>query len=383
MQTKIFTRVFFGRKKFLILFFMVFSLAVLFINIQIMLTTNQSEQVATPDLTVSGRIDDDGIFRYKMYNDLPGFNEDLKEQVGEEEAAVYGLVCRNLMIKNNAFNRIAYSIFGVQDSFFSTVLSKYIDKGRLPEQGKKEIVLGSLAAKFYELSVGDKFNFPISLNKEIEMDNKTEYVVSGILSDNVEYFKGGVFISKETFESEYNKVDENMSLIYVSDRTSYDKVEKALQEISSQYGVGSIESFYSSNRSLKQSLILNITTMIAISLTFVLILLAFLLKGISKKIGLLKSLGILDTYIIKIFSIGIGIVSVLSTIIGLTGTYLLMGVLNRSVSDFLGYNVEKYKINNYVYMSSASLCILIFMAVFITIAVVSRRISPRDAMLKG
>lgn len=382
MQAKIFTKVFFQKKKFLIAFFSVFSMAIFFLNVQIVVTTSQVQQSAVPDIVIKGKIDDDGTFRYKMYNDIKDFSSNLSKYT-VNDATVYGLICRNIMTKNNLFNSIAYSVFGVNDSFFTNELNSLVGTGKIPEKNKNEVLLGSLAARFYKIKVGDKIKIPITLNKDIDENNKTTYVVSGILNDNVEFFKGGIIISKETFEKQNKEVSENMSLIYVKNNNGYTKAYEAVSNIRKNYQIGSTESNYNNNNSVKNSLILNIVIVSIISIIIVLLLLAFLLKGISKKIGLLKSLGISDSYIIRVFVLGLSIVSVISMLGGFIGTYLMKNALNKNVSEFLEYHVEQYKINSYVYLSSIALCILIVAIVFLTITILSRRISPRDAMLKN
>lgn len=382
MLGKLFINVFFEKKKFLVLFMLVLFSVVVFLSFQIMMISNQYEQVAMPDIEVTGRIDDDGVFRYKMYNDISGFSDEVKS-LTEGKAKVYGTICRNILTQNDLFNKISYVILGVDEQFLSEELSQYIKEGRLPQKGKKEAVIGSLAARYYKVKVGDRLNIHVSLKKQIEDEDKSSCIVSGILSDNVDYFKGAIFISKETYSSDITSQEENLSFLYVKDGNEYDEVFKACDSMTKKQKIGTIRSNFTQKSSLMKAIVTNTAMILAICLLIVFLILSLLMKGIKKKIGLLKALGISDQKIIHSFAGGLGISSGAAVMAGMAGSFLLKNLLNSSISNYLGYKVEQYKLNAYVFLCILALETVILATVFVSIYLLSRRVSPRDAMLKN
>lgn len=382
MLKKVFVNVIFEKKKFLIFFILISTLVTVFLGVQTMVITNQYEQVASPDMEISGTLDDDGLFRYKMYNDINGLAEQLRSNV-DKNSDIYGITCRNLLTVNDTFNKVSYSVYGVDDSFLDGILSKFIIDGKLPQKGKKEVLIGSLAARYFNVKVGDAIQSYVTLDKEPTENDMGKYIVSGILSDNVDYFKGGIFISKDTYENTNDKVDENLVLVYVNSETAYNKIDDSLNNVADNYKIGSVSSFYQQKTSLQNTLFMNLLSILAVSLIVVFLMFSYLMKGITKKIGLLKSLGMSDFYIVKAFVGGLGIVTVATTGLGLVCSYFIKIAMNQNISKFLGYSVEQYKFNGYVYLSTIVLNLIMYAAVFITISILSRMVSPRDAMLKN
>ena len=387
MYKKIFINIFFEKKRILIAFVAIFTLLLLYAGVQLIFLGQQSAQVAIPDFQITGRIGDDGVFYYRMYNDMDGLSADIKKLVGND-MRIYGVTARNLLTMEDAktFQKIYYLVYGVEDSFLDNELGNCLKAGRLPEPGKKEALIGSYAARHFKVNVGDKLNVGVTLNKEVKDSDSMQYTVSGILNDNVEYFKGGIFISRETFGKSTNiEVDENLILSYFKDTNSiktYDRINKDLMSLNDKYKFGAISVNYQQKYNIKKNIIITVVSVLCISLVILFLLISYLMKGITRKIGLLKALGISDGYITKTFVGGLGLSILVSMIFAAVGINIVKSLLNRSVSSFLGYQIEQFFVNPYIYILLSSLGIALFIMVYVMVKFTSSRISPRDAMLK-
>ena len=387
MYKKIFINIFFEKKRILVAFVSIFTLLLLYSGVQLIFLTQQSAQVAIPDFQINGRVGDDGVFYYHMYNDMDGLSDDVKKLVGND-MRIYGVTVRNLLTMEDAktFQKIYYMVYGVEDAFFSNEFENCLKSGKLPKPGEKEAVIGSYAARYFKVNVGDKLDVGVTLNKEIKDSDSMQYVVSGILNDNIEYFKGGIFISKETFEKNNNtEVKENLLLSYFKDSNSiktYDRINKDLMDLNQKYKFGSISVNYEQKYNIKKNIIITIVSVLCISSVILFLLISYLLKGITKKIGLLKALGISDGYITKTFVGGLALIILISTVFAVIGVNVAKILLNQSVSSFLGYQVEQFFVSQYIYLLLLSLGLALFIMVYLMIKLTSSRISPRDAMLK-
>lgn len=71
----------------------------------------------------------------------------------------------------------------------------------------------------------------------------------------------------------------------------------------------------------------------------------------------------------------------LSTVIAVIGINIAKSLLNRIVSNFLGYQVEQFFVSPYMYLLLLALGLALFTMVYVMIKLTSSRIAPRDAML--
>ena len=90
MHKKLFISVFFEKKKVLVGFIVIFSLLLLYFGIQLIFFGQQSAQVAISNFQISGGLGDDGVYYYRMYNDIVGLSDDVKKLVGND-MRVYGV----------------------------------------------------------------------------------------------------------------------------------------------------------------------------------------------------------------------------------------------------------------------------------------------------
>lgn len=386
MKKRLFLKVFFEKKKFLIMFIITFTLSMAYLGSQLMLLSRQLSQSATPDFQINGSVGDDGIFHFHMYNDMDGLSDSISEIV-ESNIRIYGVTVRNLLTIENAatLQSIQYLIFGVEDIFFENELSNYIRTGSLPMPGEREALIGSQAARHFNLDVGDEIDLGITLNRVIADEDFMQYVVSGILEDNVGHFMGGIFISRNTFMEHGDEPVENLILAYFEDFDGIEYFELLLEEFTDlreNYEIGVINVYFEQRYNTRNHVITSMLFTLIIAVIIMSLLLSYLIKGVSKKIGLLKALGISDTYIMRTFVGGLGIVILFSTIMAFILVNVIRLSLNRVVSDFLGYQVEHYFINLDIYLLMSILGLALFLVVYFILKFVSSKIAPRDAMIK-
>ncbi|MFP3156390.1 hypothetical protein LQZ18_18585 [Lachnospiraceae bacterium ZAX-1] len=58
-----------------------------------------------------------------------------------------------------------------------------------------------------------------------------QYTVSGILNDNLQFFKGSVIVSKETWNKKHEKVKENMLYLYIDNDEAYKNTIEAINRL--------------------------------------------------------------------------------------------------------------------------------------------------------
>ncbi|HEY9059124.1 MAG TPA: FtsX-like permease family protein [Pseudobacteroides sp.] len=388
MFRKIFINVLFENKKILIAFSSILVILFVYIGVQVMFATSQLTQLAMPDIEITGKLDSDGLLRYKLYNDQSGLSSKLKE-LYNKDYNIYPVVSRNILSNQSTTMsfKVNYWIYGVENNFFDDQLKGYIKDGRMPKPGEKETLIGNYAAHYYKVKVGDKIKIPVTLKKDYEKSDISTYTVSGILDDNIDYFKGAIFISRDTYESiNSNKTVENLVLIYSKksiDSKEYEKIYNSFIGLKADYNIGQINANFYQKDTSKRNVIINIIFVLFMSVIIVFLLLSYLMKGITKKIGLLKALGISDSYIIKTFLGGLSVTVVFATLLSIISGYIVKTYINKKISEFLEFSVSYYSINKYVILFTLAMSLLMFIVIFVIIKLKSSRISPRDAMLKS
>ncbi|MCL6590267.1 MAG: ABC transporter permease [Firmicutes bacterium] len=385
MNLKI-VQILFENKRNILSFIIIYAFFIFFVGVATMFLAKQLNQAALPDIEVDGRLDPDGMFRYKFYNDMEGLTEKYTTTLGNS-AKVFGVTSRCFLTyeDNITFQKLYFLLYGVNDNFFPEVESSII-RGRLPEKGRKEALVGEYAAKYFNTDVGKKLNVHVTLNKDFVEQDKGSYVVSGIINSNLDYFKSAVIISKDTFEElSQTKVKSNIIWVYFTGSDSisiYNKHFGDFGKIQATSLAGSIRVNYYYKQDSQKTILMNLLLFLISGLLVFYTLLSYMFKGITKKIGLLKALGISDKHIITSFIGGFGVCSLVSTIIGLAVTYGIKFYLNSRFSNFLGFNVEQFTIGLFTWASVFIMSILILIVVYIIVFIRSALISPRDAMLK-
>lgn len=381
MNKKIFINIFFEKRNILFLYLSILTLFTMFLGIQIIFLGKQLETSTYPAMSLHGALDEDGIFRYKLFNDIGDIPEILKKEIVSGVKFQAG-VQRNLLTMNDNFNQIQYRIWGMtEDDIIS--LGKNLKSGRIPTSGEKELLIGSYAARYFGIDIGDKFNIKVSLYSDNAHENEGEYIVSGIMSDNLEFFKGSVILSKETWELENEKVKDNVLFLYIDNDAAYKHTMDVINGLDDAVSrLISISDNYSGTSSMRKSIINSIIVICVISLIIIILLFFFLMKGMTKKIGLLKALGLPEKNITQIFCGGLMIITLIAVTISLASAYALVFYMNAQASEFYGFAVEEYNVSYYVLIAIFTLNIVNMLAAAITVTWFGKKISPRDAMLK-
>lgn len=352
-----------------------------------MISSASNSNDVLPDLDLYGRIDQDGKFRYKMYNPITGASEFVEDKlVGNN--MIYESVCRNISTEeyDNLLFAIKYRIFGLEREYLDKVISDHLKEGRMPEHGKNEVIIGSYAQLYYDASVGDYLDIPITLKDDFEEEDFSAYKVVGILKDTIDYFKGDVLIDKNTFFEKQGEVEENFIMIYLDSRNAIESIEILQEErnhMYKEYGVDQINTFFSQKVGSNYSNIINTIVASLIGTAMIALLLLYVMKGLSKKIGTLKSLGIPTKKII--WSIGGGLATLvgMASVISFLLSYASKNYMNNNIEQRLGYKMELYTISSDVLLSVLLVDLMLLINVIIVITIICKFISPRNAMLKS
>jgi predicted lysophospholipase L1 biosynthesis ABC-type transport system permease subunit len=113
------------------------------------------------------------------------------------------------------------------------------------------------------------------------------------------------------------------------------------------------------------------------------LIISYLVKGINKKIGILKALGIKDSIIIKIFVGGLAWVSTVALSISILVVFVINYFINKQLSNFLGFSVTRYKITGNVLAYQVLIAIVLFAVIFFIIKYKTTRISPKVCINKA
>ncbi len=387
MYKRLFINVFFEKKKVLLFFFVILMVVFTYVGVKVVLVDNSLSKVASPDIVVYGALDNN-IMGFKYYNPIGGMSDEFKSTDEKDELKVYGMVSRNIQYVQDVqtLREINYTICGVEETFLENEIKKHVKNGRLPKDGEKEAIIGGSAARFYDVAIGDKLNIPVTLVEDFSGEDILQYTVVGILDDRVDYFTGTTFISKETFETINNAgIPENMMMVYFKGllgQAEYQSIIEKLNDISPKYQMGGMNTNYYIKYNAMRNSIIDIIVFLVSGVFIIFLLVLYLMKGITKKVGLLKALGLLDKYMLKAFAGGLGIVICISMLISFALIIFINMYLNHSVSQFLGYSVTPYSVGRYVYLLILLVAVIMFVSIISIIRHISLRISPRDAMLK-
>ncbi|WP_102401303.1 FtsX-like permease family protein [Haloimpatiens massiliensis] len=387
MFRKLLTNVFFEKKRILFAIIIITTILLTYVGIQVAYYSNRGSTLATPDFEVYGKGDIYGSRGYELFGDVSTLSEETKKVLGDD-IKVYGMVVRNIETKskNGFFERINYWVYGVEDSFLEDVIKKQLKEGKMLSSGKDEVVIGAYAANYFKLKVGNKINIPITLGKDMDMKDKGKYIVTGIINENADFFKSGIFMSKNTFDTDKGKTNENAIVGYFKGYKAVEKYKNnynGLSKLFSKHNIGSINENFRNKLDVKRNIVINISFVCLISIVILFLLVSYFMKGIKKKIGLLKALGISDRYILKVIVGGLGIILLLSLILSNIITFLVSLYMNKSISDFLGFSVEVISINWLVILVETTITLVQVITISIAIKLISAKISPRDSMIKS
>lgn len=381
MERKIFINIFFEKKNILLVYISVITLFTIFLGIQTIFFGNQLEQSIYPDMELYGAPDEDGVMRYKLYNDIGDVPDKLEKEL-ESGVRFQNVILRNLLTVSDNFNIVEYRVCGMDNQDIK-LLEKNIKSGQIPKTGEKGVLLGSYAARYFNVDVGDKMEIKISLDKDNMGAPEGEYYVSGILNDNMQFYKGSIIVSKETWSMEHQEVKDNMLYLYIDNDEAYKNVVETINRLDEpDTAFINIMNNYDSAATARNSIISNILVICVISLIVIVLLFFFLMRGMVKKIGLLKALGLPEKIIIKIFCGGLLMITISAILISFVCEYGVVLYMNMQAAEFYGFEVQAYSVNKYAVIAVLALNLVNMIASASTVIWYGKKVSPREAMLK-
>lgn len=384
IKFKLFVSILFSKKSILVLYIMVIIFLLTFLNFRLIDSYNTMQQADMPDIVVKGKMDADGELKYKYYNDISDLADQLKSKLNGD-IKIYSIVARSMMTERDPLtnNFIEYTIYGVSNEYLQNVLNKNIQNGSALENGGQQLLMGSYAKNYYDLKIGDKVNQPITLKKDWLQEDIGLYQLSGELSNQMSYFKGGIFLSREDFEEKYGKLNDNMIFIYVNDKNKYNEALDLLQNIKmNDDSIGTINMNYYEKHSIIKNTILNCVSIGILSIIIILLLVSYLMKGSSKKIGILKALGMPNKILVSVFNGGMMIVLFLSMFLAFFTTEVLAMIYNSYLSNFYGFRVKEFTFNFYCILADLILIFICFGALLMRVYRLTMKTSPKAAMQK-
>lgn len=391
MYRKLFFKVFFEKKKIMLYFFVICMLLVFYVSLQTIFSSNEAEaQSSVPDLVFTGTVyqSEDGSYPFTAYNSIEGFINKIREISGDDMDS-YPLVCRSLYNYYDELTSIGFSgfVYGMPDECISNYIAPYLSKGRLPETGKKEAVIGYYFAQRFDIDIGETIPQAITLSEQWTDDDIDTYIVSGILKENVSgYYNGSTIISRDTWNSFGLESEDNMIIAYFDSGIEDSRSEEIFLEINGiakDYRSPEGRMNYLNKTYSKRQIIVSFTFNMLISFLLIFVLASYAMKGITPKIGLLKATGMSPKTILGTFLLGVFLIVLVSSMCGVGLTTLAIFFMNQYVSEFYGFTVVQYSFNNWTFIMIGLEMLILTLSLFIILGVKCLRISPKIAMTKS
>lgn len=362
MNYKIFIKVFFEKSKYLIMYslsIITFWYALFFNVVSVAESAHYEERM--PDIEIYGRpVDIENS--YTLYSDL---DSSIRNDLMEEGVESYGLTVRNLYTFSDAYYHVSYRIYGAEDEFLNE-LTEYLKRGKLPETGKTEAVIGSNVAEFLGVRVGDVLNVPVTLDEHADTASR-EYIVSGIIAADAAFFSDGIYISKDTYRSLEQAVNDNTLFVYTKTEKTYQDIMRQLKWQKDADDIGGFIHHYEDKASLDEAIRIALIETVPLSAIVLTAIFVSLMKYTGRKIGLMKALGISDTDIMKLMMKGFGVYN----LVGMLLSYLSLGFIMLGLGFPLPVPAILYSIYSFT---------IIFAVTIIILFILCKKISPRLAM---
>lgn len=306
MRIKLFVVLIFDKIQYILLFLILVTASGLLILKSFDSEPDLSENTKLPDVVIMGAgTDRDG--NPVIYEGLPKLIDQLSK-TADHNTKVHSIIARNLFTFTSPFYHVAFEAYGVDASFFDQFDERSI-QGTLPCQGRKEVVAGYNAAVFYQLEVGDIISDGLAVNDEQE-----EYIVSGILGEEDRYFGNGFYLLKENFRNTGRMPENNMVMVYTSGKRSYKAITEMIHSFRSEYESGSYVDNYKQNQSEKNRPVRELVLNLAVSFLLLELVYFYISKGMDKKAGILKAMGIPDHRVLTVCAAGFGGLVILSCV---------------------------------------------------------------------
>ena len=281
-------------------------------------------------------------FRTELINKIVGFNSHItvkpyenRIEINKNEQNKLNLISKNLMLSNSGEAIIIKGnvtkgivLRGYTDKDFSNleIINRKNFLGDKNNLTKNYISLGKELSFTLDLKIGDKITIMSSNAVETIIGNlpkQKTFIVSSLFESGLIDFDNNVaFINLDTLEDFFNLNDKNRNLeIYLKNPQNIENQKKIVQKI---FPDEFVYSWSDMNNSLFSALKVERNVMFII-LSLIIIVAAFniisgltiLVKNKTREIAILKSIGVLNKSIIKIFFLIGTIIGTSATIFGI------------------------------------------------------------------
>lgn len=304
-----FVREFIGSRKKLVI---ISSIILVFLTVVGLMWINMSVNSVSgneADVVICGQRDDNA-YGFKLYDSIENIVS-AAQVMDKNNVNVVASIERNIIsIQNgNSLSNITCMVKGYDEGFIDNQI--VFSKGRGPESDKKEIAIGSNMAKMLGVSVGDSIGeneveiagidgigLAFTLESDVENYEYENYKVVGIIDENLKDFSYSFLIA----------YDEAQSTIIPNTLELYFKNEDAINEYKNfidlceekQIAIPSVSERFETKKNIKSQMLMNMIFVTIFSIVVLYLLIAYLCKGIERKLGLLKSFGITNKTIVSI-----------------------------------------------------------------------------------
>lgn len=360
MRTKLFVTLFFDKMKFILLFIVLVSASGYFILKQVDGLMIEPRQVEIPDIEIIGGWgnEDTDAEAEEMRVSIKELAEQL-EEISDQGTEIYSMIARDLYTFTSPFYNVTFRIYGSEKNFFERFEGQ-LAYGTLPHEGKREVLVGNNAASYYHLNVGDV------INEKVELDIGTgneEYIVSGIMEEDDRYFGNGFYLLKENFHSFREIPEDNMVMIYASGKQTYKKIAGSLDKLNAEKAFGTYVDNFKVKASEKNKFAVNIAYASIGSLLVLELVYLYISKGLEKKVGIIKALGIPDSRVLIICCLGFAVLVIL------TSTIVL-------IISLIMFDIKM----GFLCLLLLAIGTLTFLILFTQIAVMYKKIEPSASM---
>lgn len=332
MRAKLFVTLFFDKIEFILLFLLLVSLSGFLAVRQADKLTADTETAEIPDIEIWGSRMEESPEPNESYGGVSELEVEL-EGISDRGTRIYGMIARNLYTMSSPFYYVSFHLYGAEGEFLERFQDQ-LEEGRLPRPGRKEVLVGNNAAAFYHWKVGDAVTKELGFEKKAESD---DYTVSGILNEKNGYFGNGVYILKEMLREPDGMPEDNMLMIYVSGKRAYQNVTGCINAVQLEEKISAYTDHYSDKKNIRNKPVKDIMLTLTVSFLLLQLVYFYISKGMDKKAGILKALGVSNSRIIAVCGIGFGGLVTLTTAAVFLLSYILLDIKMRLLLTLLPF----------------------------------------------
>lgn len=368
MKIKVFVREFMVTKLRLVRLLLILTTVFALISISITLL-NLGKNKESADLEFCGiakTFDDAG----DMYQEIDGLYQFFITMDTNKDFSIYPVVSKyGATIDVSSFTNEIVEIHEFTDEYMLKYMKNSMIEGRLPSNSN-EIVIGKYLKKYYQLNVGDELG-----NHNINLGNQISYKIVGILAEDTYNY---------SIIRQYNTgAKPNKMLIYFNhtqSKDTYKEISTLAAENGLNFLIGSQADRFiwkESDRIFRMFMEILLAMIFFASLMFVVM---YLIKGTSRKIGILKALGIKDNVIISIYANGLFILFSISLLFSIGVANIIYYIMNNSISNLYGFKIRIYHYTWHIFIIQLIFMLVSYMIIYVFIKLRTLRISPKDCM---